>query len=85
MSNLDIVRAWKDEDYRNSLTDAQRSQLPENPAGVIDMTDKEMEAINGASFASWLCNCSNISRVMNCLAPNPGSQQRNPGTSLDLG
>ena len=66
MSNFDIIRAWKDEDYRNSLTEEQKNQLPENPAGVIDMSDKEMESLNGASFASWLCNCVNISRVMGC-------------------
>ena len=64
MSNFDIVRAWKDQDYLESLSEDQRSALPENPAGVIDMTDKEIESLNGASFASWLCNCTNIRRVM---------------------
>ncbi len=38
MSKKDIIRAWKDEEYRRSLGDAQRSLLPENPAGLIEMT-----------------------------------------------
>ena len=30
--NVDIERAWKDDDYRNSLTPPQLAQLPTNPA-----------------------------------------------------
>jgi mersacidin/lichenicidin family type 2 lantibiotic len=48
MSNIDIARAWKDEEYRNSLTEEQRSQLPENPAGIIELADEEMESLTGA-------------------------------------
>jgi mersacidin/lichenicidin family type 2 lantibiotic len=29
MSNIDIARAWIDEEYRHSLTQEERSQLPE--------------------------------------------------------
>lgn len=47
MSNIDIIRAWKDEDYRNSLTEEQRSMLPENPAGLIELDDNEMESVCG--------------------------------------
>jgi mersacidin/lichenicidin family type 2 lantibiotic len=47
MSNIDIIRAWKDENYRNSLSDEQRSQLPENPAGFIELSDREMSVLAG--------------------------------------
>ena len=47
MSNLDIIRAWKDEEYRNSLSEEERAQLPENPAGFVELTDAEMSAIAG--------------------------------------
>ena len=47
MSNIDIIRAWKDENYRNSLSDEQRAQLPQNPAGIIDLSEEEMESIVG--------------------------------------
>ena len=36
MSTLQIVRAWKDETYRNSLTAEQRAALPAHPAGAIE-------------------------------------------------
>ena len=37
MSKLEIVRAWKDQDYRASLTEAQRAQLPAHPSGAIEV------------------------------------------------
>ncbi|MEM6611442.1 MAG: mersacidin/lichenicidin family type 2 lantibiotic, partial [Cyanobacteria bacterium P01_C01_bin.72] len=46
----DIVRAWKDEEYRNSLTDAQRSQLPQNPAGIIELSDDAAESISAGAI-----------------------------------
>ncbi|MBD2208057.1 mersacidin/lichenicidin family type 2 lantibiotic [Calothrix sp. FACHB-1219] len=47
MSNFDIIRAWKDEDYRNSLSDEQRSQLPENPAGMIELPNEITQTLAG--------------------------------------
>jgi len=36
MKNLDIIRAWKDEAYRASLSKEERAMLPENPAGELE-------------------------------------------------
>ena len=41
MSNLDIIRAWKDEEYRRSLTEEQRAQLPEHPSGAVELQDTD--------------------------------------------
>ena len=54
MSNFDIIRAWKDEDYRNSLTEEQKSQLPENPAGVVDLNDEITEKVSGGYIRAKL-------------------------------
>jgi mersacidin/lichenicidin family type 2 lantibiotic len=43
MSNLEIIRAWKDEGYRNSLTDELRTQLPAHPSGSIEIDDDSGE------------------------------------------
>lgn len=51
MSQQDIIRAWKDAEFRVSLTDAQRSQLPENPAGAIELSDAILEGISGGMMA----------------------------------
>jgi mersacidin/lichenicidin family type 2 lantibiotic len=47
MSKLDIIRAWKDEEYADSLTDTQRAMLPQNPAGVIELSDRDLDAAAG--------------------------------------
>ncbi len=46
MSN--VVRAWKDAAYRESLSAQEQAMLPENPAGGFELTDAELEAISGA-------------------------------------
>ena len=42
---FDIVRAWKNETYRQSLNKKQRDRLPANPAG--ELTEAEMERVIG--------------------------------------
>lgn len=48
---LDVVRFWKDEDYRNSLSEAERQAAPENPAGVCELTDTDLRHILGGDVA----------------------------------
>ena len=47
MKAKQIVRAWKDEGYRLSLSDAERSLLPENPAGTIELSDADLAGATG--------------------------------------
>jgi len=55
--DIDIIRAWKDEEYRNSLSEEQRSQLPENPAGMIELSDEDMGSVVGGrpGGSKWCC------------------------------
>jgi mersacidin/lichenicidin family type 2 lantibiotic len=48
---FDIVRAWKDESYRHSLSEEQRQALPANPAG--ELSDEELNAVTGGSWSNW--------------------------------
>jgi mersacidin/lichenicidin family type 2 lantibiotic len=48
MSN--IIRAWKDETYRQGLSTEEQALLPANPAGEIELTETELEAISGACY-----------------------------------
>ncbi len=47
MSSKNIIRAWKDEDYRLSLSEAERALLPEHPAGLVELSGAEMDGIGG--------------------------------------
>ena len=42
MSEKDIIRAWKDEDYRNSLSESARAALPAHPAGLVEIRDEDV-------------------------------------------
>jgi mersacidin/lichenicidin family type 2 lantibiotic len=71
MSNIDIARAWKDEDYRNSLTEEQKNQLPENPAGEAEISNEDLGNVSGgmrSETAQTQCGgqyCKNTSGACN--------------------
>ena len=68
MCNPEIIRAWKDEDYRMSLSEAERRMLPTNPAGLIEISDGELGLVAGGEqylpvmsfqfFCSWVGGCN---------------------------
>lgn len=47
MSHIDVIRAWKDPEYRLGLSEAERALLPEHPAGLIELEDGELGTIEG--------------------------------------
>ena len=49
MSHLNIIRAWKDEEYRLSLSEAERASLPEHPAGLIELTGADLDSVAGGT------------------------------------
>lgn len=44
ISDVDVVRAWRDRKYRCSLSAEQLQMLPGNPAGPTDLTGDELKA-----------------------------------------
>lgn len=50
MSAKDIIRAWKDEDFRLGLSSAQRATLPENPVGAIELADHDLGDVTGGDL-----------------------------------
>ena len=68
MCNPEIIRAWKDEDYRMSLSEAERRMLPTNPAGLNEISDGELGLVAGGEqylpvmsfqfFCSWVGGCN---------------------------
>ncbi|MEV6613406.1 mersacidin/lichenicidin family type 2 lantibiotic [Streptomyces sp. NPDC051051] len=58
MSLRKTIRAWEDPEYRSSLNTEELADLPENPAGIIELTDAELgQVLGGAqSGASVGCN-----------------------------
>jgi len=48
MSRIDVVRAWKDAKYRRSLSPEERARLPESPAGLVELSDDDLQMSGGA-------------------------------------
>jgi mersacidin/lichenicidin family type 2 lantibiotic len=63
-SIMDIIRAWKDEEYRMSLTEEQRALLPDNPAGQLELSDADLESVAGG-IQSVLGFCTGIGECEN--------------------
>ena len=52
MSRLDVIRAWKDEEYFSSLSETERVLLPQNPAGFVELSDEELGGAQGGVIGS---------------------------------
>jgi mersacidin/lichenicidin family type 2 lantibiotic len=66
MSDIDIIRAWKDEDYRNSLSPEQRALLPENPAGMVELEDGELAGIEGGTSIPCISAVTAVTKLLTC-------------------
>lgn len=64
MKRETIIRAWKDPEFRASLTSEERSGLPECPAGpaFTELDERELQDAIGGAFnyvSEDGCLCSN--------------------------
>ena len=66
MSIAEIIKAWKDEEYRNSLSPEQLSNLPENPVGSIELGDDAGLVYGAASNSRGTCNVNPNTPVFVC-------------------
>ena len=46
--SVNIIKAWKDADYRNSLSSAELALVPTNPSGLIELNDEDLMGVTGA-------------------------------------
>ena len=49
MKPQNIIRAWKDEEYHLYLGERERANIPAHPAGLMELTGHETEAVSGAN------------------------------------
>ncbi len=58
MSIDKIIRAWKDTDYRESLSEAERARLPEHPAGLVELDDADLGVAGGVLTLACTTICT---------------------------
>jgi mersacidin/lichenicidin family type 2 lantibiotic len=44
-----IIKAWKDPSFRLTLSDLELADLPENPAGAIELSAAQLSEIRGGA------------------------------------
>src|SRR5262245_53030277 len=49
MNSAEIVRSWKDEDYRLGLSAAEQLVAQGNPAGLVALSDEELSEASGGA------------------------------------
>jgi mersacidin/lichenicidin family type 2 lantibiotic len=54
---FDIVRAWKDASYRQGLSPEQQALVPASPVGDFELSEAELDAINGGAQGGSLVGC----------------------------
>jgi mersacidin/lichenicidin family type 2 lantibiotic len=58
MSQNDVIRSWKDAKFRNSLSANELANLPENPAGAVELNTEDLVMVNGgATLAMYSYGC----------------------------
>ena len=75
-----IIRAWKDPEYRLNLSAEDQAQLPENPAGAIELTDDELDMAVGGNRPSSNSS-SNSSNSSNSSSNSSNSSNRSSNKS----
>lgn len=58
MSSEEIIRAWKDPQYRRSLTKSKARLLPKHPAGIVEIADEDLGVIAGGFSTKTEPSCS---------------------------
>jgi len=66
VSDIDVIRAWKDEVYRTRLEDVLQFEVEENPAGYIELEDADLESVLGGT-TSVPCLTVGLSALVSCF------------------
>jgi mersacidin/lichenicidin family type 2 lantibiotic len=70
MTSEQVIQSWKDEDFRASLPDSEQALLPDNPAGLVELTDEELQQLDlagGNPIASAILVVSAIVTVVSVV------------------
>jgi mersacidin/lichenicidin family type 2 lantibiotic len=63
MNNIDIIRAWKDAEYRKSLSSEELALVPESPVGQVELTEADLTQVSGGTLS---VACSVICQSVVC-------------------
>ena len=63
--DIDVIRAWKDPQYRENLSPCEKGLVPPHPSGEVDLKDIQLDASSARAvvgFSTWtlygICCCT---------------------------
>ncbi|MBV9020938.1 MAG: mersacidin/lichenicidin family type 2 lantibiotic [Ktedonobacteraceae bacterium] len=65
--NIDIVRAWKDAEYRESLSSEELAQVPAHPAGEVELAEGDLAGVVGGLSAVVGGGCQSTASTGSCV------------------
>ena len=75
MTSAEIIRSWKDDEFRSTLSRSRQRRLPPNPAGMVELTDEQLLGVDGGSLPPTVLGCTfDIICALLSLDPNPCPQ-----------
>ncbi|MEM1183245.1 MAG: mersacidin/lichenicidin family type 2 lantibiotic [Acidobacteriota bacterium] len=74
MKKIDTVRALRDADYRNSLSEAELAQLPVSPVGIATVEDSTLKSVTGGCGPTVCNTCGGgpTTFLWSCVPPGSG-------------
>lgn len=84
---IDLLRAWKDPEYRKSLTPEELACVPENPAGNAELSAEDLASLaaggqcctTSLSAPSHVCSIVCVTNQPSCpSSSNPYACPRSP-------
>ena len=54
---VDVKRAWKDPEYRKTLTSDELGSVPPNPAGPSELSDEDLGNVSGVGTSAPVTQC----------------------------
>ena len=69
MEKQQISRAWNDPAYRHTLSQAERTALPANPAGAVELSDADLGNVAGgnAALPTFYNFCTFYCTIRGCI------------------
>lgn len=72
MSIDKVIRSWNDADYRATLSAEELASLEPNPAGVVELSDAELDIVRGGLDPNTTLTSITSLGHMPILPPVPG-------------
>ncbi len=63
---IDIVRAWRDPEYRLSLSEAELTELPPHPAEILAVSEEALQGVFGGTIRPEQSGTSTPSKSCDC-------------------